>query len=909
MLPGRGLNPRLFGVERAPWVLAVALLCASLALARLVDFSEERLRVPVDASLTGLLPNSGEALETYAWVREHFAGDDILLVAWFDDELFSADLLSRLKRFTRSVRRIDGVAQVDGLATVADIRSRDGDIHISPLLQRVPRSASALEDLKNRAVHNPLFQGQFVSPDGRGTLLAIQFDPDLASSAVERAVAEIAEASQEAAGDIEQFVSGPIQARLEISRVLFRDIRQALPLAILATVIVAAVALRNLRGVVLPLLSTGLGLGLTLALFVDFGNALNFVTAIMPPVVFVIGFAFAVHVVSEFDHHYRPGRDRKDALRRSLDELFVPLTLTAFTTALGFASLATSPISSIRLFGTFSSLGTLLCWASALTVIPAILCYAPARPSTLSDSGFLARLALPLARFDMRHRRLILIVGALVALAGVASVSQVKVSTDYLQNFSKESPIRANFERIRTAFDGVIPLQILLTAEAEDAFADPLHLNNLRQFESWLEAQPEIGSVTSAVDLISQLHTAFEAGNPDAGALPASKADVDELLFLVGGDEIERFLDPRRQHTLMHVRTSAVSTNELVDLIARINAELAKLPHHVRGEVTGSSALLAQTLDDIVKGQLSSLAGAVLVIYVVLVVLFGSARVGFLALLPNLLPITCFFSILSLGGITLNLATSLVAAVVLGIAVDDTMHFLSRFNAEARRAASENEGIERAMVAVIRPVTFTTAALCLGFMTLTLGELRSQVEFGALAAATLFLAWIIDLVFTPALASRLRFVTLWEVLSVDLGTAPQETIPLFAGLTHRQARIAAILGQIRTYRDGEGIVRLGETGSDIHVVIEGQARAFLDKDGEERLLRHLTRGDLIGEVALFHGLRTANVAADTPVRVLRLDQTALRRIQARYPKIAAQLYRNLGGILAERLADVTGRLS
>ncbi len=92
-------------------------------------------------------------------------------------------------------------------------------------------------------------------------------------------------------------------------------------------------------------------------------------------------------------------------------------------------------------------------------------------------------------------------------------------------------------------------------------------------------------------------------------------------------------------------------------------------------------------------------------------------------------------------------------------------------------------------------------------------------------------------------------------------------------------------------------------------MIEGQARAFLDKDGEERLLRHLTRGDLIGEVALFHGLRTANVAADTPVRVLRLDQTALRRIQARYPKIAAQLYRNLGGILAERLADVTGRLS
>ena len=114
--------------------------------------------------------------------------------------------------------------------------------------------------------------------------------------------------------------------------------------------------------------------------------------------------------------------------------------------------------------------------------------------------------------------------------------------------------------------------------------------------------------------------------------------------------------------------------------------------------MTGSSALLSRTLDDIIRGQLTSLVGALAVIYVILILLFGSARIGALALFPNLLPIVCFFGLMSVIGVTLNLATSLVAAVALGIAVDDTMHFLSRFNTEARRMANEAIGIEPAQI-------------------------------------------------------------------------------------------------------------------------------------------------------------------------------------------------------------------
>ena len=818
------------------------------------------------------------------------------------------DVLKRVKRVTRRVRRLDGVSRVDGLASAISVRDIDGEIRVDRLLKRIPKKAAALEALKSDVLANPLYRGQFVSHDGRGMLMAIHFDPGLESAGLTRAVEAIALASREEAGDVEQFVSGPIHARLEISRILFRDIRLALPLAICVTAFIAALSLRNVRGVILPLLSTGLGLVAALALFVEFGHALNFVTAIIPPVVFVVGFAFAVHVVSEFDHTFTDGVEKRDAIAHALEELFVPLTLTAVTTTIGFASLASSSIASIRTFGTYTAIGTALCWATALLVIPAVLLLVPVRPPRQTSRSWLAVRAPALARFDIKHRAWILIGGALVAVAAMLSTMRIEVSTDYLGNFADDNPVRVNFDRIREQFTGAVPIQILIESDVSGAFTDPVHLATLEAFESWLEAQPEVGGATTLVDFVGVLNRSLGSGEPDAPAIPATQGDVDDLFFLAGGDELERFTDARFESTLLHVRTSAVSTNDLSDLIERIDDRLDKLPEHLSGEVTGSTALLARTLDDIVRGQLTSLAGALLVIYLILIVLFGSARIGAFALLPNMLPIVCFFGLLGMTGVTLNLATSLVAAVALGIAVDDTMHFLSRFNAEARRVANEVEGIERALTSVIRPVTFTTVALCCGFMTLTLGELRSQVEFGALAAATLLIAWVVDLVFTPALAGRLRFVTLWEVLTLDLGTAPHKTIPFFSGLTNRQARIAAILGTMKSFKKGENILRLGEEGSDIHVVIEGEAKAYLQRDGDEQILRHLKRGDLIGEVALFHGHRTADVDATTDIRLLRLGNSCLERIQTRYPPIAAQLYHNLGVILADRLADVTERL-
>ena len=291
-----------------------------------------------------------------------------------------------------------------------------------------------------------------------------------------------------------------------------------------------------------------------------------------------------------------------------------------------------------------------------------------------------------------------------------------------------------------------------------------------------------------------------------------------------------------------------------------------------------------------------------------LALLFTSISAGFVAMLPNFLPIATYFGLLGLLDLTLNPTTSLIACIVLGIAVDDTIHFLARFNADARAQANEQAAVRSALRTTLRPVTLTTAALCLGFLVFTGSDLQNQVEFGALAAATLLVAWITDITVTPALGSTVRIVTLWDLLRLDLGQSPQHTIPLLAGLSTRQARTFALLSNIEKLPAGSRVITEGDNARDIYVVVDGKLRAWVERSGEVRQLSTMGRGATMGEAGYFGQKRTANVDAVSDVRLLRFDSQDLERLRRRHPRIAATIFRNLNRVQAERIARTTAML-
>lgn len=904
---GLQLLLRLARHPRRVALATVVLIAAALAL---LHGQPQRLStLALDPALSSFVPDRGSATARFEAARKRFGDDDVLLVVWQSPQLFSVDGLTRLAEFSAAVEALPGVLRVDSLGTAPSVRAADGIIEIDSLLVEPPADEAAAQAVRTAALASPLLRGWLVAEDGTATLLAVAFDRRLAAHELFRLSDEVARLSREHAGDIAQWLTGPAHVRIEISRLLRTDLMRILPLAVGITVLVAAFAMRSLRGLVMPTLVTGGAVIGTVTSFLALGHAFNFVTVLVVPVTFIVGFAYSIHVVSALDDARGAGLAPRAAVARGLREVAGTVTLNAGLEVIGFLSFAASGIPAIRIFGLFSAVGIGLAWLGALVLVPAGYGLLGAGPPSPQAGGALSRFALRLARFDLRHRRRILLLGALATLGAVLAATRIDVGTDYLSVPPARSGIADDYARASTLFSGLVPLRVVIETEMPGAFKDPQQLAHVAELQRWLEAQPEVGQVASLVDYLGVLYHAFVPEAPPAQRLPPGRELTDQLLLLGAGNDVERFADRRFGTTVLTVRAHPAATAALAPLVARIEARLRDLPGHLHGHVTGSAVLLVKAIDDITLGQVVSLGTTALVIYAVLAWLFASFKVGAIALLPNLMPIAGFFGVLGVSGIPLDVTTSLVAPIVLAIVIDDTVHFMARYNAEARRSASEALGLERAMVGTLRPVAYSTLGLVSGFVALGASELRNEALFGLLAAGTMLLAWLIDLTFTPALASRMRFVTLWDTLGVDLGCRePQKTIPLFHGLSARQARTAAVLGSILNFEPGQRLLKQGDEARELFVVIEGEVVARVPHDDGDSELRRFHRGELLGAASLFHGRHFANAEAVGPVRVLRLGEACLGRIQARYPRIGAQLYRNLSAIMAERLADFAVRI-
>jgi hypothetical protein len=396
--------------------------------------------------------------------------------------------------------------------------------------------------------------------------------------------------------------------------------------------------------------------------------------------------------------------------------------------------------------------------------------------------------------------------------------------------------------------------------------------------------------------------------DPSAG-LPEREAQARQLLLFAGDELREGFVDAKERTANVVARTHLTESAQLGGLIERLRARLEQLPHRLRGRVTGNAVLLKETVDDIARGQLQSLGTALLTIYLTLAAMLTSFRVGLYALAPNVLPLALFYGALGLLGIPLNLSTSLIGAITLGIAVDDTVHYFARFSQEARRLGDERAATASTLRLLIRPITFTTIAVCLGFLALTLSELRYQFQFGLLSAFTLAVAWVLEITLSPALCSGLRLVTLWDLLRIDLGPEPHRSIPLFAGLSERQARIFALMSDLVSLPRGHRLFSEGQNGGDMYVVIDGELTATTTShDGRRVEYGRIARGQVVGEVAMFSHVRSADVEVTADARLLRFDLDDLERLGRRYPRIASHVNRNLNYVLARRVMNTAQTL-
>jgi predicted RND superfamily exporter protein len=889
-------------------VVVLTVLATVLALHGIVDLRTGHVQLEIDPGIDRLLPESDEERRFYDRARELFGNDQTLLLVLETEDVYQPEVLAQVQRITRRAEDIPGIDRVISLASAAQIEDRDGDIYVGPFFEEVPSDAAALAKLRAEVQAHPIYRG-LVTADGRATSLLLTLGAVSDREFVERRLSEevLAIAQREAPG-AKLSVTGIPHAKLVLSRTILEEMLFIVPGVLGVTAILLLLTFRTLRGVALPMGAIGVAVIWTLGGIGWSGQPFNLVSNIVPPLVITLGFATMMHVVSEYYEllHHAPATDRashRRAIEQVLNEMGLTIAVNGLTTVLGFLSLMVSGVTAVNEFGLWASVGVFSATLIALTLVPAVLTLlGPGRRLPRQPGeGAIDRIAGRLADFDVRRRRAIFLLALAVLILCGFGIARLRVSTGIVDYFFGGAPVRVTYETLNEKLGGLGSFFVVLESDEDGAFARPENLEVLREVQTWLAAQPEIGSAVSLADPLMLLNRAFHENREEAFRLPERERLAKQLLLFGGEDATRGLVDANYRTANIVARTRISGSEEVGLLVERIRTRLDDLPQRLRGRVTGDLVLLRHTSDSISWGQVQSLGTALLTIYLTLSLLLTSLRVGLYALIPNVLPIAVYYGVLGLAGVPLNLATSLIGAITLGIAVDDTVHYFARFALEARRLGDERRATVSTLRAVIRPVTATTIGLCLGFLVLTASDLRYQVQFGLLSAFTMAVGWALELTLSPAICSRIRLVTLWDVLRLDLGPEPHRSIPLFTGLSPRQARVFALMSRIVTARAGERLFGEGDRGNEMFVVVDGELVASTERGGARVEFSRMRRGDVVGEVALFSEARTADVDVARDARLLRFGDADLARLGRRYPRIAAQVNRNLNRVLASRV--------
>jgi predicted RND superfamily exporter protein len=896
--------------------LLLCLAMSALAVTAIIDPATGNMRLNIDPSANRLFSENMAAKQFYDKARQLFGSDETLIITFASDDVFSADTMDRISRITSRIESIDAVHHVLSLANAVDIRSIDGGLDISPFSTELQDGSATHEEIKARILGNPLYSGNLVSRAADATALVVYFhdisDREYINGGIHEEITRIVEEEQ---GDNEVFMTGSPYFKFAMVDLLVDDLIWTPPLITIILAIVLAVAFRTLMGVIAPLLTVVVGVILTLGTISALGHSLSMISVLVPPLLMILGFSYAVHVASEY-HQLRQQPDPDNTIiQRTLEHMTLPVMLTGLTTIAGFIALMTNPIGAVQEFGIFSAIGVVYITILSITFTPALLKLLDRHTAARTTSGgdiadksferFVDRIAL----FDLNHRHKIFVAFGILFLLALAGMTQIRVSTESITNFAGDSDVRKGFNIVNDKLGGANHFYIVIEGTHTDTFKDPRNLEVLRELQDWLEQQPEVGSTISVVDYLMLINQAFHNNDPTFHRIPDNKRVITQLLFLSASEELDSIVDTRYRTANLVVRSRVINSDRMSDLLERINSRLVQLPEHLDATITGNPVLISETLTNIIVGQARSVALALVFVYAILTVMFMSPRIGIIALLPNIVPVAVYFGSLGFFGISLNPSTSLIAPMVLGIAIDDTIHYFSRFNREVHHYANDRKATLVAMKAVGRPVTLTSVGLCLGFLVLMTSELRMQAHVGLMASYALAIAWLSDFLLTPALCASVRFTTLWDALTLDLGENPQESIPLLNGLRASQARIVALMAKIITVPQGKRIISAGDSAAEMYVVIEGKLlTSIAGEEGRIKLATH-ERGDVVGEAGLFYEQRTADVDVAEDSRLLCLSQSNLDRLSRRYPYIATKVFRNLNKILATRLYDTTHKLT
>lgn len=693
----------------------------------------------------------------YKTIKDTFGDDEFFVIAFSSPEMFTPPLLRMIATITKELEAIPEVEEVQSLANVDYIHGAEEYFEVRPFLEHIPDDALGLDILRRQALSNPLYVGNLISTDGNTVAIVVSPKTHNAEDgSFRKRLLEQTKAVLKNHGDlVDQFhLAGWTMTNFSLSQFMKSDVATFIPLTYLFITLTIWLTFRNLRLTLLALANISICTGATMGLFPLLGITLNNVTTIVPPLVMALALTDTVHIFSHLDKKLlAQSQSPAEALKIVLKRVLIPSFLTSLTTAAGFISLVLSDIPPIKEFGYVASIGMVFEFVFSFLLLPPLLLLCNPGKIFIHDSngrGFNAFLS-GLSNFVHSYPRRVTAVTALLLLGALWAASTIKVETNLLEYFKPSSTLRQELEYVESRLSGVGTVDISLKAQERDAFRDPANLAVIERVQSMAESLPGVDRTISFVDFLKDMNMSFHDENQEFYRIPDSRELVSQYLLLYDSGDMEDFITSDYDHARILILISEHNSASQARIIAELRSFIDQNENSgLQIRVTGRAVQDVKTIDALVQGQVQSLTMAAGVISLIMILAMRSLAIGLLSLVPNMVPIVLNFGIMGALGIPLNTSTALISVIGLGIAVDDTIHFLTEYNLRRAEKMPIREALRRVTMDKGLGICSSTVILFIGFSVLMLSNFVPTMSFGFLSAVIMITAWIGDMIVLPA---------------------------------------------------------------------------------------------------------------------------------------------------------------
>ena len=761
-------------------------------------FATQLPKIRIDTSTESFLHDDDPTLLTYNEFRRQFGRGEFIVIAIEPQEVFDQSFLKKLKAFHEDLEK--EVPHVEDITSMLNARNTRGEadrLIVEDLLATWPEDESALKALRQRVLSNPFYLNLLISQDGKLTAVIIKTDTyssldsdvdvlegfedagpngaekdeppfltDQENSSLVKAVQKVIAGYD--APDFKIWLAGSPVITDVLKRAMINDAQTFVKFVILTIGLCLLIMFRRITGVILPLLIVAFAVLSTIGLMALFDVPLTLPTNILPSFILAVGVGAAVHILSIFYLNLEKSGNREEAICYALGHSGLAVLITSLTTAAGLASFATAEVAPIAHLGIFASMGVMSAFIYTIILLPAFLAIIPIKPKGLykknANPKRMDQFLGSIARFSTGHAKGITITGLVIIVVSLAGASRLSFTHDPMVWFPWTFPIRGATEKVDQEMRGTVTLEVLVDTGRENGLYEVDVLNRMerlaREIEKLERGKMFVGKTVSLGDMLKEIHKALNENRLEFYVIPQDQKLIPQELLLFensGSDDLEDVVDSQFKLARFTIKVPWGDAVGYMPFLIDIENRFEKA---FRGKAeitaTGIISLLVRTLYAAIHSAAKSYLLAFVVITLMMILLIGSFRLGLISMIPNLLPVVLTLGIIGWFGLLFDMFTMLIGSIAIGLAVDDTVHFMHNFRRYHYESGDVEASVDRTLRTAGRAMLVTSIVLSIGFFIFTFASMRNFFYFGLFTGITIITALLADFFLAPALMALIR---------------------------------------------------------------------------------------------------------------------------------------------------------